>query len=180
VTDIAPQAERAELVLGQRVRAFREARGWTQEELARKMKDLGFTWYQSTAAKTENSARPIRVNEAAALADLFEVRIDDLVREDSNPLAGRMRALVLRRSEMLTEAKNLQQAITDLQRVVPELEALNLQIKSMNALIDALNYNDKPGIKEAMKGFVEAFGTIEADAILVESGLYDRVEWPSE
>lgn len=43
------------------------------------MQGLGFTWRQTTAAKTEAGNRPIRVNEAHALAEIFGVTVNDLL-----------------------------------------------------------------------------------------------------
>lgn len=60
-----------EAVVGRRVKALREARGWSQQELAMRMADTGFSWRQTTVAKTEGADRPIRVNELVHLAAIF-------------------------------------------------------------------------------------------------------------
>lgn len=53
---------------------LREERGWSQSELARHMVDAGWSKYtQMTVSRTEKGERPIRLDEVAALADIFEV-----------------------------------------------------------------------------------------------------------
>lgn len=65
--------------LGQRVRELREQWGHSQDQLARLMQRAGFKWQQTTVAKTEAGRRPVRVNEAYALADYFGVTVNDLL-----------------------------------------------------------------------------------------------------
>jgi transcriptional regulator with XRE-family HTH domain len=68
-----PRAFDHEAAFGARVRSLRKTRGWSQERLAEQMQLLGFGWLQSTVAKTENGQRPLRLNEAAALAEVLGV-----------------------------------------------------------------------------------------------------------
>jgi transcriptional regulator with XRE-family HTH domain len=89
--DKALSEGRPEERLATRVRTLRQARGWSQDEFARHMRDRGFNWLQSTAAKTETGARPVRVDEGAAIADLLGTSLDDLVQRDDHPLRTRMR-----------------------------------------------------------------------------------------
>lgn len=60
---------------GEVVRRWRLDREWTQEEVAERLRDQGFEMHQTTVAKIERGARPLRVAEAAALADVFEMPI---------------------------------------------------------------------------------------------------------
>lgn len=55
---------------------LREERGWSQSEVARRMVERGWQKYtQMTVSRTEKGERPIRLNEAQALADLFGVEL---------------------------------------------------------------------------------------------------------
>lgn len=56
---------------GQKVRAYRQERGWSQEELARRLRDLGLDMHQTTIAKLEAGRRPTRLSEAYAIALAF-------------------------------------------------------------------------------------------------------------
>jgi transcriptional regulator with XRE-family HTH domain len=61
------------------VRAYREAAGMSQEELAQRMADHGFPFTQATVWKIERGQRPVRAGELIALGDLFDrIRVTDL------------------------------------------------------------------------------------------------------
>jgi transcriptional regulator with XRE-family HTH domain len=84
---------------GKQVRAERDRRGWSQEELAKRLTDKGIPTYPSTIAKIESESRPraARLGEASAIADLFEVSLDTLLGRAVAPKRDRMyafRALV--------------------------------------------------------------------------------------
>lgn len=60
---------------GEVVRRWRTDRGWTQDDVAERLRGQGFEMHQTTVAKIERGARPLRIAEAAALADVFEMPI---------------------------------------------------------------------------------------------------------
>lgn len=68
-----------EQIAGQRIKEFRMARGWSQRELANRMKAAGYPWIQTTVAKTEAADRPLRLNEIANLAAVLGVTANDLM-----------------------------------------------------------------------------------------------------
>ncbi len=68
-----------EAVFGLHVRRLRQERGWSQEEVAARVRRRGRPWRQSTQAKIESAQRPVRLGEAAALADVFEMPLDRLI-----------------------------------------------------------------------------------------------------
>lgn len=58
---------------------LREERGWSQSELARRMVEAGWPKYtQMTVSRTEKGERPIRLNEAESLANVFGVDLYNL------------------------------------------------------------------------------------------------------
>jgi transcriptional regulator with XRE-family HTH domain len=59
--------EELERALGHRIRQLREARGWSQADLAASMNRHGFNLHQTAIAKIEGGKRPIRVSELFAL-----------------------------------------------------------------------------------------------------------------
>jgi transcriptional regulator with XRE-family HTH domain len=65
-----------EKILGQKVRQLRTERGWSQEQLAEKLNSLGWAVHQTTIAKLEGGARPIRIAEADTLAVAFGLPIE--------------------------------------------------------------------------------------------------------
>ena len=80
---------------GRRVFAERKKRDWSQEELAKRLCDRGIPVYASTIAKIESKHKPrsVRLAEAAAIADLFDVSIDTLLGRSVNPEADEMYTL---------------------------------------------------------------------------------------
>lgn len=62
-----------EQVAAQVIRELRQARGWSQQEVAERMRSYGYAWSQATVTRLEAASRPIRLNELADLASLFGV-----------------------------------------------------------------------------------------------------------
>ncbi|TMR87940.1 helix-turn-helix domain-containing protein [Nonomuraea basaltis] len=69
----------AEVVFGLGLRHLRQQRGWTQQELAERLKAQGTSLHQSAVARIEAANRPVRLNEALALARVLEVELPDLL-----------------------------------------------------------------------------------------------------
>ena len=64
---------------GHRFRELRNERGWSQEDLAERMKAFGLRWSQATVTRLEAATRPIRLNEVAALAAAFGLNLTDFL-----------------------------------------------------------------------------------------------------
>lgn len=70
------------IAIGRSVRRRREAMGASQDAVAQAMRERGFgSWRQTTLAKVEASARALKLDEAIALAEIYETTIDALVKE---------------------------------------------------------------------------------------------------
>jgi transcriptional regulator with XRE-family HTH domain len=63
----------------QRVRDERESRDWSQAALADKLSTDKRPMHPTTVAKIEAGTRSVSIDEAARIADLFEMSIDSLV-----------------------------------------------------------------------------------------------------
>jgi transcriptional regulator with XRE-family HTH domain len=94
-----------EELAGHELRRLRQVRGWSQEEVARRMAEYGYDWHQTTVGRTETATRPLRLNEAVALAGLFEIPVTRLIAPpnvvDADKLTAQMHATEVR----LLEAK---------------------------------------------------------------------------
>ncbi len=70
-------------VVGQRVRELREARAWSQSDLAHALEQRGLTWHQTTVAKVEAGRRTIKASEALALAYALQIPVEKLLDPDN-------------------------------------------------------------------------------------------------
>jgi transcriptional regulator with XRE-family HTH domain len=67
-----------EATVAKNVRRLREDRGLSQQELGSDLALHGFGMHYTTVAQLEVGARPLRLNEVAAIAALFELPIESL------------------------------------------------------------------------------------------------------
>ncbi|MEV7994921.1 helix-turn-helix transcriptional regulator [Streptomyces sp. NPDC086077] len=102
-----------EELVGQRVKQFREIRGWSQRDLAQRMLDQGHSWRQTTVAKTEAADRPIRVNELHELANVLGVTVVDLM---TMPLDDEFAELTVRLGELQVRQTVARQRLADAKR----------------------------------------------------------------
>ncbi|MBK4256662.1 helix-turn-helix domain-containing protein, partial [Enterobacter hormaechei] len=77
------------------LRDAREARGWNQSELARRMIERGWAKYSQVSVKrTENAERAVRLDEALDLASVLSVSLVSLIGEQSEGDAAPLLALI--------------------------------------------------------------------------------------
>jgi transcriptional regulator with XRE-family HTH domain len=68
------------------VRRLREGRGLSQLKLGSELFGYGFGMTQMTVAELEAGAKPLRLNEVAAIAAYFEVPVESLWQEGAENL----------------------------------------------------------------------------------------------
>jgi transcriptional regulator with XRE-family HTH domain len=83
-TENVPTPER---IVARYIRLLRQGRGWSQQEVAEKMRAYGYEWSQATVTRLESASRPIRLNELADLAALFGVPVMQFL-ESGSPATG--------------------------------------------------------------------------------------------
>lgn len=116
-----------ESLFGGRVKDLRQAKGWTQDELARRMTAAGYAMHQTTVAKTESGTRPTNVGEIAALAAVFEMPIAALFDDsDDAQLVLDGAALWYRVAALLSEQTTL----------LERLDVVNEEIHSVQKEIE--------------------------------------------
>ncbi|MBN7456298.1 helix-turn-helix transcriptional regulator [Mycobacteroides abscessus] len=74
---IMERSERAEYLRG-KLKAERAQRNWSQADVAKLLSANGFQMYPTTIAKIEAGDRAVKIEEAIALADLFDITLDAL------------------------------------------------------------------------------------------------------
>src|ERR1035437_6330255 len=67
-----------EAIVASNVRTLREGRSLSQQQLGSDLSVHGVGMHQTTVAKLEAGAKPLRLNEVAAIAAYFEVPIESL------------------------------------------------------------------------------------------------------
>jgi transcriptional regulator with XRE-family HTH domain len=71
-----------EQLVARQLRLLRQGRGWSQQEVAEKMRAYGYRWSQATVTRLESASRPIRLNELADLAILYGVPTAQFLQSD--------------------------------------------------------------------------------------------------
>jgi transcriptional regulator with XRE-family HTH domain len=75
----SPDMPSPEQRAGQQIRLLRQRRGWSQHEVAERMRAYGYDWSQAIVTRLEAATRPTRLNELVDLALLFEVPAMELL-----------------------------------------------------------------------------------------------------
>lgn len=73
-------------VLAKKVLELRNRRGWTQDELAKRMTKLGVAWGRTTIAKVEHGDRQVTVDELICLARALNTQPAALLTDDVEQL----------------------------------------------------------------------------------------------
>lgn len=71
----------------ERLRSEREARKWSQADVARMLADRNVSTYATTVAKIEAGDRAVRLDEAVAIADIFGMSMDAFLGRGHSPEA---------------------------------------------------------------------------------------------
>lgn len=77
--EIQRDAQAGARSFGSRVRAARGSRGWTQDELSRRMTAVGYPLHQTTIAKLESGTRPTSVEEMLVLGAVMGVPVSEFL-----------------------------------------------------------------------------------------------------
>lgn len=125
--DVSSRASEVSGVFGANLRRFREYRGWSQSEVARQMQEAGWPKYSQVAvSRTEEGTRTVRLDEAMAIARLFERRVDDFLDPQAVSDAwARLRILMDDHSNNVTD---LRYAVTKFEGTHKELQVLEAEL----------------------------------------------------
>lgn len=69
------------------MRERREAKGWSQTEMARRLAEQGLKFHQTTVQRVEIGQRPLKLTEAMVIANVLGVKFEIMLRGDSIELA---------------------------------------------------------------------------------------------
>ncbi|GAA2348787.1 hypothetical protein GCM10009854_27790 [Saccharopolyspora halophila] len=147
---------RPERALGESLKELRTAGGMSQEYIATMMSRAGFSWRQTTVAKTEAGNRPVRLDEAAALALHFGVSVNELIDNqadtpEQSKIESKYRVAF---SMYLSSMSRVEEAVA--RRDAAEVEYQ----QALNAMKER-----EASYEQAKAKFDQAFGTAEADEL---------------
>lgn len=114
---------------GEALRSWRQERGWSQEDAAERLRRQGFEMHQTTVAKIERGARPLRIAEAAALVEVFELPTIAIL--GVTETAGRTSIPDVRRRELEEARKRLDQSRDTLHSVAQQHAHLLAEVEKL-------------------------------------------------
>lgn len=155
------------------MRARREAAGWSQADLARRLDDagLGALGHQTTVARIESGARPVKLDEAAAIARALDARVEEMIAAPETDAARASELLreygrligegLLRRAQLQVIVKHLRALPDD---VVERLDGQERALLDMAR--GASEEEADANISAALKVIVERAAAGQDDAVL--------------
>jgi transcriptional regulator with XRE-family HTH domain len=144
------RAEKASQRFGRKVRAERQARGWTQAQLADTLGALEVPWFQSTVNKVETGLRSVSWDEALVLSAVLGFPLADAAMTDEQHLLEQA-------ARIQDEMRHLQERQWELQREHAEVDAALYEIKhpgDTKAFVEAMRA-DPEATKRAYDALTE-------------------------
>jgi len=146
------------------VRAERERRGWSQGDMAKALADKKIHVHWTTIAKIEKGDRSVRIDEAAAIADVFDLSVDALLGRKTareNALAYTLRGALDASQQCSWQVSAMQ---TTLSERFSELQSLDFAgVEELLAEADAA--------QRALKMASESLGRIGAFRMAASAGI---------
>lgn len=87
-------------VFAENLKRLRVSRGLTQTDLARHMKERGFSFHQQTIQRIEDQERPVRLDEAYAFGEIVHASVDQMSWDQETLLKQAVDELMLGASGM--------------------------------------------------------------------------------
>jgi len=118
---------RAGEIFRRRLLEFRRVRGWSQPDLVRRLaREHDIDWHPTTLSKVEKGDRGITLDEAVAIASVFDVSLDQML-----TLPRRDDELVPLREEIRDLQMQAASVATDFGRTTEELRSFELESRSL-------------------------------------------------
>lgn len=111
----------------------RQALGWSQSELARKMVEAGWEYFsQMTVSRTEKGERPLRLGEARAIARTFGLTLETMLGDDEASINNLQHL-----HSLDSEIRSMQREISDLRAKLSSLEQMLAQRQDEKQRLEA-------------------------------------------
>jgi transcriptional regulator with XRE-family HTH domain len=110
--------------IGANIQRLRKAKGMSQADLARELTTRGFSFQQQGVLRLEGGARPLRLEEGLAIAEIFDVNPAVLVYP-----AAETAALYAQLLHVLNDIADARQRIAEQQQNLEHFEAVKSDIE---------------------------------------------------
>lgn len=87
---------------GSNIRACRKYADMSRAQLLKELEKYGISLHQSSLKRMEDGDQPVKVHEALALSEIFDVELYDFVSEPLNGSEGKLNALTSRYRSAIT------------------------------------------------------------------------------
>lgn len=126
----------SDTAFGKRIKSQRENRKLSQAQMARILSNRGVPIHATAIAKIESGDRSVRINEAAAFADLFETTVDALLGRIGPDRSSLEFALVVLSDYASDAARQIAQSERVVSDIEDQLESVeeNFQLPTINQL----------------------------------------------
>ena len=102
--------------IGGNIQRIRNTARWSQADLAGRLTDQGLSLPQQTINRIEHGERPLKFEEALAIADLLGVTVASLAQHFSNETVAAAAALIQRAKIVITRTEESIQENRDIQQ----------------------------------------------------------------
>jgi transcriptional regulator with XRE-family HTH domain len=155
-----------------RIKHERERRRWSQAEVAKRLTAMGVdSMYHTTVAKLESGDREIKLDEAVALARLYEAPLDALVGLQSKPrrdldylLEALSDTVFLARTELDRTAKSLRDRMEDIPSDYQRYDTLAGLVREVVSHLDIAG----KGLEQLVEHFLEHIDQTVREEVLEE------------
>jgi transcriptional regulator with XRE-family HTH domain len=129
---------------GQDLKRMRDERRWTQPQMADMLSAKRIApMHATTLAKIEAGSRSVRINEAVAIADLFEVSLDSLLGREPGPrrdlhyaLGALLDAVYTSQTQLHRTAKSLHERLQDIPSGFGGYDSLSRLARDVSGQLD--------------------------------------------
>jgi transcriptional regulator with XRE-family HTH domain len=127
---------RLNLRFGKWLKDTRETKHWSQAQLAKQLGRFELKWYGSTVAKIELGERPVKLAELVAVAELFGVSVDSLLRLGVKPRGDQVRTLMVAAETAIKISSALTDHMMDIDERLDDLKVSGADLPARAELAD--------------------------------------------
>lgn len=116
--------------IGEHIASIRKDASLSRSDTVRKLQHAGVEMQPTVLWRIETGKRALRATEARALAEAFNVTLDDIVFGTENRERGRQEAKSIR-TRAIPIRKNLTTVIADIEDILDDLEGLSIDAEKL-------------------------------------------------